>query len=249
MFTAQAASTPPVIPGSALQPIPFGAQTAKFDLTVSLTAQSERIFGGVEYNTDLFSAARIAQLCQHYVTLLDQMLAQPDTPIAQLDLRTVAERDLQAEAAQALAPAATLVERFAAIAAQFAEKTAVHTPTTTLTYDHLHRQSSQVAHLLRQHGVQPGEVVAIYASATPQLLMAVLGVLKAGGSYLPLSEDEPHSWQQQALQDGQAKLLLYSETAPPAERFDCPGRPWKRPYTNPTPTCPSRQPAACTCRF
>ncbi|MBK8901319.1 MAG: non-ribosomal peptide synthase/polyketide synthase [Anaerolineaceae bacterium] len=222
LFTAQAASPPPGIPGIKLEPIPFGAQTAKFDITLSLTTQNERIFGGVEYNTDLFSAARIKQLCQHYVTLLDQMLAQPDIPIAQLDLRTAAERDRQAQATQAVAPAASLTKRFATIAAQFGEKTAVHTPTTTLTYNQLHRQSNQVAHLLRQQGVQPGETVAIYASPTPQMITAVWGVLKAGGIYLPLNEDEPRSWQQQALQDGSAKLLLYCDSAPPADQFDLP---------------------------
>ena len=222
-FTVQAVESHPNIPDVILELIPFKTQTAKYDLMLSLSEQNKQINGFIEYKTDLFSPEHIEQLSQHYVTFLASLLQQPDRPLAHIDIRTTAERIQQIEAATVPSTAqTTILEKFTEIVAKFGDNTAVSAPDSSLTYHQLHQQSNQVAHLLQQQAIQPGDVVAVYDSATPQMLTALLGVLKIGGVYLPLNKDEPKLWQEGALRSGQAKLLLHSQEAAVNDLNVCP---------------------------
>ena len=212
-FTVQAIEGRPEIPGIAIAPVPIETNTAKFDLMMSLARQEKQINGFVDYRTALFTSERIERFSQHYVNLLGKLMQQPDTPIAQIDFRT-AEEQQQAAAAHTAVPTQTLIQKFAERTEQFGLKTAVSSPTQKITYQQLNQQSNQIAHLLREQGVEPGDVVAIVATTTPQMITAVFGVLKIGGIILPLNEEDPAAWQQAALQEAQAKLLLHSQENP-----------------------------------
>ncbi|MAT97566.1 MAG: hypothetical protein CL608_10525 [Anaerolineaceae bacterium] len=213
-FTVQAVEGRPQIPGIEIEPVSFETNTAKFDLMLSMAKQGQQINGFVEYRTALFTPERIELFSRHYVNILAELMQQPDRPIVEIDFRTEAEKEQQATAQQTAVPPQTLIEKFTEIAERFGTKTAVSSSASSLTYQQLHQQSNQIAHLLLAHDIQANDVVAIYAATTPQIVTAVLGVLKVGAVYLPLNEDDPAAWHQAALQEGQAKLLLHSEANP-----------------------------------
>ncbi|MHB1328062.1 MAG: amino acid adenylation domain-containing protein, partial [Gemmatimonadales bacterium] len=83
---------PLALPGVVLEQIDVDAGAAKFDLTLSLAVQGEGYVGHLEYNTDLFDAATIERLGQHYVSLLSAAAATPDLPIERLGILTPAEQ-------------------------------------------------------------------------------------------------------------------------------------------------------------
>jgi amino acid adenylation domain-containing protein len=218
-FTVQAIEGRPQIPGVAIEPVAFESKKAKFDLMLSIAKQGKQINGFVEYRTALFTPERIHLLGDHYVNLLTTLMQQPDTPIGEIDFRTEEERMQHSKAANIGVSPQPLMAQFADVAAQYARKTAVASPQSTFTYDQLHQFSNQIAHLLLNQHIQPGDVVAVLGAPTPQTIAAVLGILKMGAVYLPLNEDDPLPWQQATLKQAQARLLLYSTQAKPASEF------------------------------
>ena len=132
-FTVQSLAGRPEIPGITLQPIANETNAAKFDLIFSFSEQDNQLYGGVEYKTDLFSEERIAQLCQHFETLLATVLQQPDTPLSHIDVRTEVEKSTQATARIMRPAQQTVTAQLADITTQFADKTAVSTATTSVS--------------------------------------------------------------------------------------------------------------------
>ncbi|MDF1826242.1 MAG: amino acid adenylation domain-containing protein [Verrucomicrobiales bacterium] len=77
-----------------------------------------------------------------------------------------------------------------------------------LTYHELNERSNQVAHFLIDQGVRPDQPVAVCLERSPELIIALLGILKAGGTYLPLDPANPSDWLTYVLDHSGAKLLL-----------------------------------------
>lgn len=80
--------------------------------------------------------------------------------------------------------------------------------TTTLNYAQLNERANQVAHLLRDRGVRPGEIVGIMVERSFAMIIGIFGILKAGAAYLPLSPDDPPDRLGYVLADAQVKVLL-----------------------------------------
>ena len=92
MFVLQnAPSTAAKFEGLSASPVPIGAETAKFDLTLSMSETEEGLRGSLQYNTDLFDDATIARMSGHLQTLLEGIVANPDQRISQLPILTQAE--------------------------------------------------------------------------------------------------------------------------------------------------------------
>ncbi|WP_344892958.1 amino acid adenylation domain-containing protein [Nonomuraea antimicrobica] len=156
--------------------------TAQFDLTVEITeviGEGTRLWA--EYSTDLFDHDRIKRLCAEYVALLQAVVADPGTRLS------------------ALGPGATpggaalLHEVFEEWADRTPEAPALRHAGRTVTYGELERRANQLAAALRAYGVRPEMPVAVLLEPGPDLVTAVLGILKAGGVYLPLDPAHPES--------------------------------------------------------
>jgi non-ribosomal peptide synthetase component F len=78
----------------------------------------------------------------------------------------------------------------------------------SITYAQLNEKVNQLAHLLRAEGVGPGEIVALMVERSFAMIIGILGIVKAGGSYLPLSPDNPPDRIDYMLKDGGVKVLL-----------------------------------------
>jgi len=189
-----------------------GEATSKFDLSVFLSETPEGVGGRVEYNTDLFDAVTIERMTGHYCVLLEAALASPELPASQLPLLT------QSEANQILMEWNATQTDFShdLCLHQWIEQQAQRSPDAVavvmggeqISYRALDERSSQLAHYLRARGVGTETLVGVYLERSINIVVALLGVLKAGAAYIPLDPAYPAERIGFILEDAGAAVLL-----------------------------------------
>ncbi len=192
-----------------LRPVSVEGTTAKFDLTVNLAEQDGGLLGMVEYATDLYDAATIDRMIAGFERLLAGMTEGPERRASELSLLTEAET-LQLRAWNDTAIAYPLDRPLHAwIEEQVArtpEAVAIAFETEELTYGELDRQANRLALRLQTSGCAPESRVGVLLERSCELLVALLGILKAGAAYVPLDPDHPAD--RLAFQDRDARLRL-----------------------------------------
>ncbi|SNS55159.1 amino acid adenylation domain-containing protein [Actinomadura mexicana] len=191
--------------------------TTHFDLSLEAFVRPQGMTVEATFRRELFEDERIDALLAHLETLLGDALADPDRPIGALEVMSAGERALIGEAngtGRAL-PATDVVALFEEQAARTPDATAVQAGDAALTYAELDERASALAAGLRARGAGPESVVALALPRTPDLVVALLGVLKAGAAYLPLDLDHPADRLAYMLDDaGPLCAIVTGDTAP-----------------------------------
>lgn len=190
--------------------------TSKFDLLLLLGEEGPgTLAGSLQYNTDLFEAATISRLVDHYRMLLSGIVADPGQPIAALPFLTADERAQVIEewnrTEQEIAEA-TVVELFEAQVQQSPEAVAAVFEDAGLSYTELNRRANQLAHFLKRRGVTPETPVGLCVDRNLDMIIALLGVLKAGGMYVPLDMNYSTERLKWMLEEMQPPVLLTQST-------------------------------------
>ncbi|MEO8445315.1 MAG: condensation domain-containing protein, partial [Gammaproteobacteria bacterium] len=203
--------------------------TARFDLSVSATEFEGRLWLGLEYSTDLFADDTVGRLATGFETLLAALVADPAASLAALPVQSPADRDRQLRdwqpAPTALPAPADVYGLFAAQARRTPAATAVECAGERLSYAALDARVAALAARLLDAGLTGsaaaagGAVVAIALERSADMLVAVLGVLRAGACYLPLDPGHPPERLAFLLEDSGAGVLL----AAPAVAAGLPG--------------------------
>jgi amino acid adenylation domain-containing protein len=212
MFSFQNAPMPALeLEGLTLELREVEIDTAKFDLALNLTETPGQLEGYFEYNTDLFEPATVARLARYFQTLLHAIAAAPRQAVAALPL-------LDAEDEQQLIrdwndtardyPARCVHELFEAQVARTPDATALVFESERVTYQELNARANQLAHHLQTLGVGAETPVAVLLERSIEMLVSLLGVLKAGGAYLPLDASYPPERLAFMLRDAGACVLL-----------------------------------------
>jgi amino acid adenylation domain-containing protein len=200
------------LPGLRLTPLDVPVDGTKFDLTVGLTRTAAGLDGAWEYDRDLFDAAAVRRFQGQFRELLLAAAANPAARLSQLPWLSAAERhQLLWEwnaARESWASELGLYELFSAAARRCPEAVAVSSGQECLTYGDLERRSAALAERLRALGVGPEVPVALCLARSAELVVAVLGVLAAGGAYVPIDPDYPRERQGFILADSGAPILL-----------------------------------------
>ncbi|HYH81776.1 MAG TPA: amino acid adenylation domain-containing protein, partial [Longimicrobium sp.] len=194
-----------------IDPVDSDGGTAKFDLTLRMVAEGERLGGSLSYRADLFDAATPKRMTRHLARLLERAAADPDARLSGLELLDETERRLVLDewnAPDADLPERTLHALFAAQAARTPDAPAAEFAGETLTYADLDARAERLARRLRGAGVGPETVVALSVERSLELPVVLLGVLKAGGAYLPLDPSYPPERLRYMLEDSRAGVLL-----------------------------------------
>ncbi|HSS47862.1 MAG TPA: amino acid adenylation domain-containing protein, partial [Thermoanaerobaculia bacterium] len=200
------------LPGIEPELVPVHNGTAKFDLTLSLAGGEGGLTGGLEWNADLFDAVTALRLAGHLRALWTAMARTPGAPLEDCPLLTAAEawqvlgewNDTRAGAPRV----AALHQLFEEQARRTPEAVALVHGTERLRYRDLDAQAGAVARRLRRLGTAVEEPVGILARRSPAMVAALLGVLEAGGAYLPLDPAYPPERLAFLLADGGVRTVL-----------------------------------------
>jgi amino acid adenylation domain-containing protein len=167
---------------------------AKFDITLYAPEKDGRIELAVGYNTDLFSESRIAVMLEQFHWLLAQIAERPEERIAAYNLVSPSRQGLLPDPTESLDDfwEGAIHDLVAKQAKRTPERLAVVDPNTAWTYGELDTRSNQLAHCLLAQGIQPKDVVAIYADRSSSFVLALLGVLKAGAAFVILDPAYPY---------------------------------------------------------
>ncbi|MBK8985704.1 MAG: amino acid adenylation domain-containing protein [Chloroflexi bacterium] len=198
--------------------IETGQQVEDFGLNLDVLDLDDRLIGDLKYSANLYQRETIVRMAEQFQVLLANILADPDSPLADLSLLPEAERRLLADwndTAVSLPPIHSIHQLFEQQAELRPEATAVISGSQQLTYAELNRRANQLAHYLRASGVGPETFVGIFLERSPEMIIALLGVWKAGGAYLPLDPAYPPERLAFMLADAQPTLLLTQQTLLP----------------------------------
>ncbi|MEV0388562.1 amino acid adenylation domain-containing protein [Nonomuraea sp. NPDC050643] len=223
LFSVEEHATHGDVPGLEMDPLEeIWTGSSKFDLTWTVWADRERPRSTIEYRSALFDDGTVRHFADLFATLLRGVLAAPDAPIAELPLLTPSDRAAIAGLNPAFEPIpGTPAHRlFEERCARDPGAIAVEFGAETLTYDELNRRANRLAHRLRALGVGPDTPVGICAERSPMLVAAILGVLKAGGGYVPLDPGHPDERLDLIIEDSRMPVLLTTQGGRFAGRVD-----------------------------
>ncbi|HYD78841.1 MAG TPA: non-ribosomal peptide synthase/polyketide synthase [Paucimonas sp.] len=184
---------------------------ARFDLALDVTEIDGELACLFNYATDLFDAATIERWAGHWQTLLAALAETPEKPIAELPLLNEGERARLRELWHGPADATAFQPVHARIAAQARRRphaVALVSEGIRLSYAELDSRSNRVAQYLAEHGIEPESRVAVCLPRSVDLVVAVLGILKAGAAYVPLDPRWPIERRQYQLADSGASLVI-----------------------------------------
>ncbi|MCP4662120.1 MAG: AMP-binding protein, partial [bacterium] len=216
MFVLQ--NTPRAAWGSSgliLTPLTTERVTATFDLTLSLQESAAGLVGVIEYRTDLFDEVTIDRMAGHLRSLLAGIADRPDKRLSDYPLLNAAEKhQLRSEwndTRGGFPESLSLGERIERWARRTPDAPAVVFDDRRLSYRELDRRANQLAHALRAHGVGPEVLVGICVERSAEMVVAVLGVLKAGGGWLPLDPQYPRERLAFMLEQTRVPVVLTQE--------------------------------------
>jgi amino acid adenylation domain-containing protein len=213
LFTLMPASMVPQFQFDGLQIDEWVARpgTSRFDLSVQVTDEPDGGIGlWIEYSTELYDRDRIERLAEHLATGLSTALAAPDDGVDSLNVLPEAERSrLLDEWNPAPVPRGGLLHELVAVRAAGApDRVAMRFAGGDLSYGELDLRSNRLANLLAGAGAAPGRVVGVLLERGFGLPVAELGVLKAGGAWLPLDPQHPAERVAYQLSDADVSLVV-----------------------------------------
>jgi len=200
------------LPELKLEGIKVATSETPFDLVLSVEDGGTQLECLLKYRAELWKRERIEQLSQHLERLLAAVAAEPERRLGQLEILNEWERrkllvDWNATAAEY--PADKCVhELLAAHAEQRPHAIAVEYEQEQLTYEELNARANQLGRHLQRLGVGPEVRVGVFLHRSTEMLVALLGILKAGAAYVPLDPAYPRARLAFMLEDAQVAVLV-----------------------------------------
>lgn len=192
--------------------------SAKLDLSIKLDERPEgHVVGGLVFSTDLFDRATAREMAMHWRRLLNAVAAVPERPMAEHDLVPTDQRrrvlNWYRTTPESSAPECAH-ELVGLQVERRPDAVAVQVGDATLTYRQLDDRAAAIASRLVRAGAGPGTVVAVLLARTPDLIAAILGILKCGAAFLPLDPRQPDARKAFCINDVGATLVLTDQQLP-----------------------------------
>ena len=195
-----------------LESMALEGEPAQFDLTMMMAETDQGLAAALQYNADLFNAATIRRMLEHFHSLLQNIVSEPLKPVSMYSLLSDSERqqllinwnETQVDFPRDLCVHELIQEQVR----RTPDAVAVQYEDDSLTYQELDRNADQLAKTLITQGVGPGTLVGIFVNRSIEMLVGLLGVLKAGGVYLPLDPSFPSGRLAFMLADSGASFIL-----------------------------------------
>lgn len=187
-------------------------QSAKFDMLAWLWESADGIRGLLEYNTDIFNYSTLENFSKHYQTLLENAVNDPDAPISDLNilpddeyLKLTKEWN---QTTKSFDRAQSIHQLFEEKCISSPDKIAVICDEEKLTYKELNERANQLANYLISQGVTNNALIGVCLERSIEMIVATLGILKAGACYIPLDPEYPQDRIQYMLENSCAALVV-----------------------------------------
>jgi len=200
------------LPGVQVSGIAREQSLAKFELSVQVGQGADGLEVEWSYSTDIFDAETVASLAEHYVLLLEAVVAAPEKPLGQLSVVTESDRRFfAAQAARAVTgspPVVCLHQLFQQQVARWADNVALIHEGTRLSYRELNERANRLANYLRTSGVRTGDFVGLFVERSADMVVSILAVLKAGAAYVPMDTYNPAARTRHMLDDSGVTWII-----------------------------------------
>jgi amino acid adenylation domain-containing protein len=201
--------------GLVLHRLQLPSRTSKFDLTLIITDSEPAMTGELEYSTDLFEEDTIARMARHFETLLSVAVAHPQQRLSELPLLNAGERRRLLtewnDTATNYPREASIQELFERQAEESSDAVAVISGPSRASYRELNERSNRLAHYLRELGVGAEMRVGICLERSLDMIVGLLAILKAGGTYVPLDPEYPIERLAFMVEESNVVILLTDE--------------------------------------
>ncbi|MFM0400732.1 amino acid adenylation domain-containing protein [Paraburkholderia aspalathi] len=205
MFNYQQAAAPTqALPGLRIEPCDAQADAVQFDLKLDVTGAADYARLHFDFADDIFAASTIERMADHFVELVDQVIARPEVELRSLTVSSP-KREAVPLARYTFVPVS---QRIAQTGARQPDAVALTGEQESLTYRELLDRASAIAQRLLRDGVQRDACVAVCVARGPALLAAMLGVWQAGAAYLPVDPSYPPERIAAMLEDAQVLHVL-----------------------------------------
>ncbi|TCP59051.1 amino acid adenylation domain-containing protein [Tumebacillus sp. BK434] len=193
-------------------PVPVEVETSMFDLSLTVGDTNGSLSCTLDYSPDLFDGQTIERMLAHYRELLASVVSSPEQPVSALNHIPPVERrtlDLLGKGSEAVWQEGLLVHQiFEAQAASTPDAPAILMGDDSITYAELNERANLLAYRLQAQGIRPGDLVGIRLERSPELIISILGALKAGAGYVPIDPTHPQERQEYILQDAKLSALI-----------------------------------------
>ena len=199
------------VAGVCMQPLDVPTGTSKFDLSFFVGEGPSGFSVAVEYSTDLFLLETIQRFIEHYRTVLQAAVDHPESRISEFPNLPEQERHqvvVEWNGTERAYPLTCVHQMFEAQVTRTPDAIAITWGGQNLTYSEVNRRANQLAQYLRKRDVGPGALVGICMERSLEMIVGVLGTLKAGAAYVPLDPDYPQERLKFMLEDSAAAVLL-----------------------------------------
>jgi amino acid adenylation domain-containing protein len=185
--------------------------TAQFDLSFSITETETGLFGTIEYSIDLYSKQTIQRMVEHFQQLLSSIVVKPSNKIAELAIITRQEENRLEEFNNTWVNyprERTVVDLFEGKAKEYPDSAAVVFEEGQITYKELADRSNQLANYLIQKGILPGENIGVISLRGIDMIVAMLGIVKAGCAYVPFNIEYPAERLRYIIEDAAISYIV-----------------------------------------
>ncbi|ASS74684.1 hypothetical protein CIG75_06660 [Tumebacillus algifaecis] len=192
------------------------AETAKYDLTIGLMEVEDGITGFFEYAPAMFRKETIEQITSHWMNMIDAVIENPELKVSEMPLFSADEaqkvlRDWN-NTDRPRPERSIMHELFEAQALKTPDNKAVILGDEYLTYRELNERANRLANFLQARGVGHESLVGIYMGRTLEMMVAMIGILKAGGAQVMLEPSYPQDRLAKMLEDAKLTVVLTQET-------------------------------------
>ena len=189
---------------------------SKFDLHFYFEEAPGTLKLGIIYNPDLYTDGKIQRISLHFEELLQNLLDSPDDSLSSIEIISDREKEQIIKefnnTSRPYPKEKTIAELFQEIVETYPDKPAVVYQGRSMTYSQLDKKTDCLAYRLKsEHGLKIEEPVVILMDRSDELVVSILGVLKAGGTYLPLDINLPDERIDMILKDVNSRLILVSD--------------------------------------
>ncbi|MBR3003100.1 MAG: amino acid adenylation domain-containing protein [Clostridia bacterium] len=214
MFIYQSESTHlPKIENHKIKIIPATTKTAKYNLSMEIIPSTRRL--NIEYNADLFEENTINDIMKHYLFVLNNLMNNIDTKISSVQILSEEEKNNILynfnNTKMNYNDSLTITQLIERQVLKTPNKTALVFKDQEITYEELNKKSNALAAYLRTIGIKQNTIVGILINRSMEMIICMLGILKAGGTYLPIDPTYPKDRISYIINDSKINVILTKE--------------------------------------